>query len=440
MNDIVASLAVVIVLLVPLRLVLRTFEPWERPWLTGALLAHVAAGLAQVFIVKGVYGRGDMLSYHRIGVMLAELVRESPVDNSWSLLQLVFQRQDIPLPVPVRPGATTSMMAIAGFVLAAVNDSLYAGCILIGGFAFFGKLALYRVFRAELPPATHRAVLLAALCVPSAVFWSSGILKEAVAVTGLGLAAYGGYVLATRRRLALGLLLLVAGVVLAALVKPYTLVPFAIAAGLWLYLDGARPEQRRRYRRVRVGGLVAGTVLAAGLVLGVGKAFPRFDPANFAEEAAHIQGLVGQTGGGSDYEIGGARETTLSGQLAFLPLALLNALFRPVVFEATNALMAANALEMLVVVGLWLAALVRTGPFRAARLIWGSPALAFCAVYTLGLAIGVGLGSTNMGSLSRYRVPLMPFYVVLLAVLSARRAQRAPTQASASPARLGAME
>ena len=41
----------------------------------------------------------------------------------------------------------------------------------------------------------------------------------------------------------------------------------------------------------------------------------------------------------------------------------------------------------------------------------------FCAVFTLALALGTGLASTNMGTLSRYRAPMMPFFFVLLMVL-----------------------
>jgi hypothetical protein len=387
----------------------------------GALLAHVFAGVGQVLVVKGVYGGGDMMAYYRAGSLLAELVRASPLDASWSLMEVILQKGEVPLPVPITTGPTGAMMAITGFLMVAVNDSLYAGCILLGSLAFFGKLALYRVFRAELPRSTHGGVLIATLYIPSAVFWSSGILKESLAVTGLCLAVYGGYGLANRRRIASGALLLAAGLVLAGVVKPYTLVPFGAAAGLWLYLDGARPAERRRYRRVRVSGLFSGIVIAAGLVFGVGKVFPRFDPANFAEEASHMQSLVSVTHGGSDYQLGAAEQRSASGQIALLPLALATALFRPVIFEAANPQIAATALEMLVVAALWLTALFRTGPLKAVRVIWGSPVLAFCAVYVLGFAVGVGLGSTNLGSLSRYRIPIMPFYVVLLAVLSSRR-------------------
>lgn len=421
MNDIVVSVAVVVALLLGLRLVAQAFERWERPWLVGALLAHVAAALAQVYMAKVVYVGQDMSGYHRVGVLLAELVRESPVETSWSLLEVIFQKEDVPLPVSLRRGTTGAMTAIAGFLMAVVNDSLYAGCILLGGLAFFARLAMYRVFRAELPPHAHRGVLLGFLFVPSVVFWSSGILKESIAVTGLGFAVYGGYGLATRRRTLSGALVLAAGVVLAGVVKPYTLMPFAVAAGLWLYLDGARPASRRRYRGVRVSGLLAGVLLAIGLIIGVGKVFPRFEPADLAEQAANMQGSVEVTSGGSDYRIGSAKETTFAGQIMFVPVGLATALFRPLVFEVANPQMAVNALEMLVIAGLWVAALVRTGPFRAARLIWAEPVLAFCMAYTFGLGVGVGLGTTNLGTLSRYRMPLMPFYVVLLVILASRQ-------------------
>jgi hypothetical protein len=58
----------------------------------------------------------------------------------------------------------------------------------------------------------------------------------------------------------------------------------------------------------------------------------------------------------------------------------------------------------------------------------------FCATFTLALALGTGLATTNLGTLSRYRAPMMPFFFTLLLVL--RAPERVPTIARAgfSPA------
>ena len=47
-----------------------------------------------------------------------------------------------------------------------------------------------------------------------------------------------------------------------------------------------------------------------------------------------------------------------------------------------------------------------------------TPFLVFCLVFVITFGLAVGLASTNLGTLSRYRAPLLPFFAVLLLVLS----------------------
>ena len=51
------------------------------------------------------------------------------------------------------------------------------------------------------------------------------------------------------------------------------------------------------------------------------------------------------------------------------------------------------------------------------RQIAADPFLVFCLVFVIAFGIAVGLASTNLGTLSRYRSPILPFFVVALIVL-----------------------
>ncbi len=427
MSDFVPSLIVVVTITLCFVLVQGRFEPWERLWLWGSLAVHFLAGLGQVLVVTNVYGGGDMTTYRRIGMLLAEFLKEYPTEGSYRLLQVYLQQPDVSLPVHLGSGATGSMQAVAGFSMLLLNDSLYAACIMLGGLSFFSTLAVYRVFRRELPEKFHLLALIGCLWEPSVVFWSSALLKESVALVGLGLTIYGGHALATRRRLILGLVLFLLGLLLAAPVKAYLLLPFGLAAGLWFYLDGARAPHLRRRRLIRPGAFLLGVVLSAVFVVGIGELFPRFEAAGLAEETAKVQAGLMRTKGGTDYAMGNPEVQTFSGQLAYAPEAILTALFRPTLLDIINPQTAVNALESTGITVLLLIALVRAGPVGMGRAVLASPILGFAAVYVLGLALGVGLGTTNLGTLSRYRMPMMPFFVTLVAVLAHGRAEWIPT-------------
>ena len=418
MGDLLSSAFVILGWALLLGWVSRSFERRERAWLWLTLAAHAGAAFAQVLIVHRLYGGGDIDGYFRFGQLLSSMLKEDPVEVSGLLLQLVFHQESVPLPMSVLGGSTGAMLGISGFVVLLGSDSLVASCMVLSAFSFFGRLALYRVFRRELSRNTWGLLYIACLMVPSVVFWTSGLLKEAVAMGGLGLAVYGGHSLATRRAPLIGLVGLAFGLTATAVVKPYLVIPFGIATGLWIYLDGHRPPERRRFRSIRAAGAIAGTLVATLVLVGVGKFFPQFDVSTLADQAAHMQQLVELTDGGSDYQIGSAEARTLAGQVALVPVALATALFRPTPLEVTSPQLAATAAETLPLALLLAWGLLRNGLRRAWLRLRRNPMLGFSGVLVLGIAVGVGLGTTNLGSLSRYRAPMVPFYVAIIFVLA----------------------
>ena len=130
-----------------------------------------------------------------------------------------------------------------------------------------------------------------------------------------------------------------------------------------------------------------------------------------------MQEVGARTEGGSNYAIGNPEETSLLGQLVFTPVALLTSLFRPFLFEAHNVVAAINGLEMTVVLWLWIRIVWIHGLRGSWRLLRRSPVLVFCVAFVVLFGLGVGLATTNLGTLSRYRVPMMPLYLLILAML-----------------------
>ena len=116
-----------------------------------------------------------------------------------------------------------------------------------------------------------------------------------------------------------------------------------------------------------------------------------------------------------------------------LPLGLINALFRPQLFDVNNALVLVSALEMTYITFVLLGIVRRRG-IRVFGDLRRSPFLLMCSIV---VAIGcsfVGVVTLNLGSLARYRVPFLPFYGALLAILSEKLASLPVAEpAEASP-------
>lgn len=403
---------------------LRSYPDNERSLLWASFGLHTLSAVAVIVIVRGVYGSGDMFGYFQAGKFFAGRLRSDFFDMGPRLIEILFQRSP-PLPFPgIMAGSNTgSMQAISGFICLFSGESIYGACLLVAFVSFVAKLALFNAMKTGLPEVPSARLAVACMLVPSAVFWSSGLLKEPIAVAGLSAMVHGGSAIVHRNRWLSGMLYVVGGGVVAGLFKGYLLPPFGIGAGFY-YVSRAFFASGRT---IQPRFLVLGVVVALLSVLITGAALPHFAPETFAEEAHDAQAIGQRVTGGSTYSYG---EGSLISQV---PLALATVLYRPLVFEASSPLMFISALETLAAAILTIIGLSRTPLNVTVRDILVRPALCFCLGFVLTLAVGVGLTSTNLGTLSRYRVPLVPFYATLLMVLANRRAAATSPLTPATP-------
>jgi len=386
----------------------------ERPWLLLTYAMHIGSAFAQVWITRGIYGGGDMLGYHRLALRLSRFVRADPERFLPEVIALAM-RQDADLPVPVLGQATGSMSGIATLTSLITFDSIYASCVVLATGAYLGTYALYLVYRETFAERIRVPLLIAAMGLPSMVFWSSGIMKESVAMAGFGLCIWGLHRTFTKRLAGLPAALI--GGTLMGLVKPYILVTLVAAAGVYAYW--LRAHQRGRGVRIRPVALVITAGLAVFGVMAFGELFPRYAVAEIADEFSGLQTVGARVSGGSNYMLAEPGVTrSLPAQLALAPFALLTALFRPILFEISGATMAVNAVETFGLTALLGHTLFKRRWRDLLATVTGTPLLAFSVAFIFLFGIGVGLASTNLGSLSRYRTPMMPLWACLLVVWS----------------------
>ncbi len=426
MIELVVTFAVFIAGAIVLASLQQRFDSTERKFIWAAFFAHVFGAMAQVWITKYFYGGGDLLNYYNVGVRLADWVAMEPAPHLIELFKLILQLESyIPVRIPIRHGATGSMFGLSGLLAVLLGKSLYGACLLLSVAAFFGQLATFVTFRRIFAPRFKKRLLVGALLIPSVVFWSSGLLKETVAMAGLGLLFLGAQGLVSGRHRARHLIIAAIGFVPLSLTKAYILFPFFIAAGVWYYWQRSLETKGSVAVVSKPLHLLLGLAVAVGAMILFGELFPLYSIENIGDELASVQTHHQHLSGGSSYELGTPAAGPL-GQLALLPLALLSALLRPFIFEVHNAMALVNSVEtsvLLIAFG-WI--LSKRGIKESYQTITSSPAAMFCLVFTLIFGALVGLASPNLGSLSRYRVPMMPFYVTLVLILIPLRRSARP--------------
>jgi hypothetical protein len=419
MNDVLPVLLVTVAGAVLVAWCSTGFSRQERKWVTATFFMHVGFACAQVPITLSFYGSSDMFLYFSYGEILAQMMERDPLHVIPEVTALLLHKpHHLPLTIIGAGTATGAMSALAAWSFYLLGPSKYATCIAFAMLSLCGKIGMYRVFRANVDGEFRRPAAVATLFVPSFVFWSSGLIKEAVAVAGFGWALYGVHLWIGEGRPVRGLVFMLAGAMPILLMKPYILFPLLLAGGSWYYWTRSLKRGRVRIRPAVFA--IAGVLGVGGIVL-LSQYFPEYAPDSFGTRTYELQRIGRGMRGGSNFALVGDMPATLAGQLAYAPVALLASLFRPVIIEARNPLMLANALETTVLTLLFARVLLTRNLGRVRRQIMEEPFLVFCLVFVIAFGIAVGLTSTNLGTLSRYRCPILPFFAIMLFVLQRPR-------------------
>jgi hypothetical protein len=407
-----------------------------RPWVTDdinrryffpALTVRIIGALAAGLVYQFYYGGGDTFAYHTHGSRpLWEAVMESPADG----FRLLFANGEY------GPGIWKTASRIwywndpqSFFVIriAAILDlftfsSYSATAVLFAVIAFTGAWMFFQTFY-KLYPDIHRWIAFSVLFVPSVVFWGSGIFKDTITLSALGVATYSFHRIMMERKVGLfSILLLLLSFWIIFSIKKYILLCFLPAVLLWWWarhLSGISSLMLRMVVAPIIG--IIAMFLAYYAVVKVGEDDARYNISRLAETAKITAydiryGWGARTGEGSGYtlaELDGSWQTMLS----LAPSAINISLFRPYLWEVKNPLMILSGLEafLLLILTLQLVWRVRDKIFSYVQ----KPDVLFCLVFALVFAFAVGVSTFNFGTLSRYKIPMMPYYLLALGIMHA---------------------
>jgi hypothetical protein len=406
-----ARAVVVATVLLLLTLPLIGFVTRKEPdhWLAGllviAIVARFAAAGAQYLISRFVYGGDDSVFYDQSG----RIISRALVDGTDYVLRGV-------------PGTGTVEYVLGVFYMA-VGPTRLGGFFLFSVAGFWGCFFFLKAFRTALPSGNYRRYALLLMLLPSQMFWPSVINKDAIALLGLGIAAYGSARLL--RHLPFSLIWLMAGLVTTGLVRPHISLLLVITLTATFVLAPGRGTGPVALAR-KLFGLAALCALSY-LALGQLTSFFNLDgDGNVVSQSLELTQTRTEGVGGSAFDSVGGRS------IADLPNAVVSVLFRPFVWEVRNPQQLIAAVEGVVLLSILaarrsqLGALIRNMRDQAYAVLCGVYVLLFCLAFS-----NIG----NFGILAHQRIQLFPFLLVLVALLSPKPAGAATAQPSQRMAR-----
>jgi len=276
--------------------------------------------------------------------------------------------------------------------------SLPVAMVIFASMSFWGAYFMYRAFCIGFVDATRfDMVATLAFLLPSCIFWTASISKDAVVMLGAGIATYGFARMHHRVGLQ-GYVLLAAGLAVIMTVRPHMAGIMAIAF-IFPYLFGAN--------RTGLGGLALKAVGIPALValswFFVSQAETYVEMQDFSQGGSVVMKVArdNSTMGGSSYG------DSLGSRMAMAPFLL----FRPFPFEVHNFQAALASLEGLLVLVIFVRQ--RKVLYRTLGEIRSNPFAMFLALFAVEFTVIYAGATTNFGLLNRQRVMLLPFAIML---------------------------
>ena len=386
------------------------------PALTLKVIGAIALGLIFQFYYG--YG-GDTFHFYNNGM---SVIAESFYEDPQAAIRLLFFKNEyhysiskyIPR-IPMFYDTSTYFVVRIGGLFAILTGNTYTNTALcFAVFSFSGLWSLYSLIIKSLPN-LHKQLAIAFFFFPSVFFWGSGLLKDTITLGSLAWLTYGllNVIVFKEKIFTKSFYLLFIYLIIK--IKIYIILCFIPTAIIWIFTQHSQRIKNKLLRQI-VTPLVLVISIAGGILIStkLGESSNRYSVDRVlitAEETARWLTTMGEHDQGSVYSLGDFDYSYTGIAKKAIP-AIWVTLFRPYIFEANNVVMLLSALESLLFLLFTIYILYRHGILSTINTIRAQPFIAFCLIFSILFSFAIGISTYNFGTLVRYKIPMMPFYLM----------------------------
>lgn len=270
----------------------------------------------------------------------------------------------------------------------------YVNVIFYSFITLFGPVAIYRVMQVAYPNKKIQ-VILATFLVPSFIYWTSGIHKDGLVFTGLGLVIYHIYFGLEKKFTLKRILFILLGLLMILALRNFLIIILLPALAAWVLAY--------RYRRQAIW-IFSGAYLLFGIIFfSLQLLGPKFD---FPQAVVDKQEEFMKLQGSSSVPMRRLEPTTAS-FLLNAPQAINLSLVRPYPSDVRHLLSLAAAAEINFLLLLFLVFLIYRSLGKRDHVF-----LYFSIFFSFSLLLSIGYTVNFLGAIVRYRSIVFPFLVV----------------------------
>lgn len=378
-----------------------------RNWYWPSLLLHIFCGLVIGALYMYHYKVGDTLTFFLEGVKLTDLAKSDlPLylnflwtgDAPTAFVDSLNYKEDRAL-FMVKLTSIVNLLSFNNYWISSVYFSLLC---------FFSSWKLSNTL-ARYYPLTKAAIVFSFLLLPSVVFWSSGIVKESVALATLLYVVHVFLLFYHDSKITWYRIV----ILLMSTWLLYTLKYYYVAVLMPVLITALLHQQLSKRIPGHSFGLhfVLWVFIFLLISLSATQLHPNFHLSQFLGVLYNnYQDFLSFSQPG-DVMLFSSLQESWGSVILLSPWAFFSGVFRPFIWESTNVFQAVASLENLLLLLLALSALPSLR--HLARHPHHMLILA-CLIYCFVLSTFLTLSTPNFGTLIRYRVGFLPFFVFLI--------------------------
>lgn len=394
----------------------------------GGLAAKLFSAVGFCLIYIYYYNGGDTVSYYETARSMTNLALSRPDDFFTMYFQkgsmttyMIFDNQTgYPWPYMFFEENTCFVAKLLVPVLLVSFKSYLVSTVVLSWICYNGAWRLFKMFARYFPHIEQRMAI-AALFIPSVLFWGSGILKDSftLAATCWFIVTFNQVFIVKQKRLSNGVMLVIS-MLLLLFIKPYILIALLPGAIVWRFYGNILNIRSRLLRYLVIPFIfVLAFGVGGGFLSLMGDTMGKFAISRALETAAVSQKDLKQTYyKGNSFDIGNY-DASVSGVASKVPRAMMAGLYQPFLWQANNVVMLFSGLEnaMYILLTLLILRYLLLSPKRFFRTLLDHPLLIFMLSYSLFFAAMVGLSTSNFGALVRFKIPFLPTFLCTLFAL-----------------------
>lgn len=282
--------------------------------------------------------------------------------------------------------------------------------------AFTGAWKLFLFFYEQYPH-MHRKFAIAILYLPTFVFWSSGILKDSICIASIGWITYSLYQLFVKRSSLIKntVYLLIFGYLLWS-IKPYILISYVPFFFLYLILKNVSLVNSKAVKLVLAPVLIVGSMLAFSKILdNLKEEMGQYAVGSLTKNMKNINDAYenqNRNDNSSMFTYGTEFDGSITGLVKMAPVFIGTTFFRPFIWESKKLSTLLSSLEGMALLIFTIMVVYKAGLKTVFQTLTKNPLALYCFLFSMLFALFVGATTLNFGSLCRYKIPCMPFFVI----------------------------